>query len=88
VMLSIAPRLVRRDVARRLPPVHVDFAGALRRGVKRFRQMHPGEGYFGSPAVAKADTGRRIMTLRARSIAGDLLRALDAWRPPRARRRP
>jgi len=88
VMLSVAPRLVRREVARRLPPVRVDFAGALRRGVKRFRQMHPGEGYFGSPAVAKAETGRRIMALRARLIAGDLLRALDAWRPRRARRRP
>ena len=88
VMLSVAPRLVRRDVARRLTPVRVDFSAALRRGVKRFRQMHPGDGYFGSPGVARADTGRRIMALRARLIAGDLLRALDAWHPSRARRRP
>jgi len=28
------------------------------------------------------------MALRARLIAGDLLRALDAWRPSRARLRP
>jgi hypothetical protein len=87
-MLSVAPRLVRRGVARRLPPVRVDFAAALRRGATRFRQMHRGDGYFGSPAVARAETGRRIMALRARLIAADLLRALDAWRPSRARRRP
>lgn len=80
VMLSVDPRLVRRDIARRLPPARVDFRAALRRGVKSFRQMHPGgDGYFGSPAVARAETGRRIMALRARLIAGELLRALDAW---------
>jgi creatinine amidohydrolase len=89
VMLSVASRLVRRDVARGLPPVRIDFRAALRRGVKRFRTMNPtGAGYFGSPSVARAETGRRIMTLRARLIARDLLRALDAWRPSRGRRHP
>jgi creatinine amidohydrolase len=88
VMLSVAPRLVRRGVARGLPPVRVDFRAALRRRVKRFRQMHAGDGYFGSPAVARAETGRRIMALRARLIAADLLRALDAWRLPRGPRHP
>lgn len=88
VMLSLDPRLVRRAVARRLPPSRVDFAALLRRGVKRFRRMDPGgQGYFGSPALGRADTGRRAMALRARLIAADLLRALDAWRPP-SRRRP
>lgn len=86
VMLSVAPRLVRRGVARRLPPARVDFRAALRRGVKRFRDMNPrGDGYFGSPSLARAATGRRIMSLRARLIAADLLRALDAWHP-KARR--
>jgi creatinine amidohydrolase/Fe(II)-dependent formamide hydrolase-like protein len=88
VMLSAAPRLVRRAVARGLPPVRVDFRGALRRGVRRFSQMRRGEGYFGSPALARAETGRRIMTLRARLIARDLLQALDARRPARTPRRP
>jgi creatinine amidohydrolase len=85
VMLAVAPRLVRRDVARRLPPVRVDFRGALRRGVKRFRQMGAGDGYFGSPAVARAETGHRIMTLRARLIATEIVRAFEEWRPPRER---
>ena len=88
VMLSVDPRLVRRDIARRLPPARVDFRAALRRGVTSFRRMHPrGDGYFGSPAVARAQTGRRIMALRARLIAADVLQALDAWRP-RGLRRP
>ena len=92
VMLAIAPRLVRRDVARRLRPARVDFREALRRGVKGFRQMHPGgRGYFGSPALARAETGRRAMALRGGLIAAELVRALDAWRPrgvsgPRPRR--
>ena len=82
VMLSVAPHLVRRDVARRLPPVRVDFRAALRRGVRRFRDMHAGgKGYFGSPAVARAQTGRGIMALRARLVAVQVLGALDAWRP-------
>jgi creatinine amidohydrolase len=82
VMLSVAPGLVRRRIARGLAPTRVDFRGALRRGVTRFRDMHPrGEGYFGSPAVARPETGRRIMALRARLIADDIVRALDAWRP-------
>lgn len=82
VMLAIDPRLVKRDVARRLPPARVDFRAALARGVNRFRDMHPaGRGYFGSPALAHAETGRRAMALRARLLAGDLLRALDGWRP-------
>ena len=88
VMLAIAPRLVRRGVARRLPPARVDFAGALHRGVRSFREMNPGgRGYFGSPALARAATGRGAMALRARRIAEELLRALDAWRSPRRRGR-
>ena len=84
VMLSVAPRLVRREVARRLRPTRVDFSAALRRGIRSFRAMHPaGDGYFGSPALARAETGRRVMALRARLIATDILRALDAWRPHR-----
>jgi hypothetical protein len=43
--------------------------------------MHPrGRGYFGSPAHARRETGRRAMALRARLIARDLLAALGATR--------
>jgi creatinine amidohydrolase len=78
-VLATAPHLVRRDVARRLPAAWVDWRGALARGVRTFRAMHPrGRGYFGSPASARAATGRRAMALRGRLIADDLLERLRA----------
>jgi creatinine amidohydrolase len=78
-MLAAAPRLVRRDIARRLPPAWVDWRGALARGARTFRAISPGgRGYFGSPAKGRAATGRRAMALRAKLIAADLLEVLRA----------
>jgi len=87
MMLAVAPALVRRAVARRLPAAWVDWAGALARGARTFKAMNRGgRGYFGSPAAARASTGRRVMALRGRLIATALLTALAAW-PPRRQRR-
>lgn len=84
VMLAVAPALVRRAVARRLPPVWTDWAAALARGVRRFERMQPGgRGYFGWPAAARAETGRRVMALRGRLIAAALLEDLGRWPPSR-----
>jgi hypothetical protein len=61
----------------------VDWQAALGRGTRTFRAMHPtGRGYFGSPAMGRAETGRRAMSLRGRLIAAELLAALG----PRRRR--
>src|SRR5439155_16933991 len=80
------PALVRRALARRLPPIWVDFHGRLRAGARNFRELGPGgAGYFGWPATARAATGRTVMKLRARLIAAELLAALDP--PARASRR-
>jgi creatinine amidohydrolase/Fe(II)-dependent formamide hydrolase-like protein len=80
MMLSVAPRLVRRAAARRLPPAWVDWAAALARGARRFERMQPGgRGYFGWPAAARAATGRRVMSLRGRLIAATLLAQLAGW---------
>jgi len=88
MMLSVAPRLVRRAAARRLPPAWVDWAGALARGVRRFERMpRGGRGYFGWPAAARAPTGRRVMALRGRLIAAALLADLAAWPRSGVRRR-
>jgi creatinine amidohydrolase/Fe(II)-dependent formamide hydrolase-like protein len=85
MMLATAPRLVRRRIARGLAPVWVDFRGALARGARNFRDFAPGgAGYFGAPAAARAVTGRRVMALRGRLIAHELLAALgpSPGRPP------
>jgi creatinine amidohydrolase/Fe(II)-dependent formamide hydrolase-like protein len=77
LVLARRPDLVRRAVARRLPPVWVDFRGALRQGARRFEEIAPGGlGYFGWPAAARASTARRALALRGRLIARELLRAL------------
>ncbi len=90
MMLSVAPGLVRRAIARRLPPAWLDWAAALARGVRRFERMDPsGRGYFGWPAAGRAETGRRVMALRGRLIAAALLEDLarDPLRGVRRRRR-
>jgi len=80
MMLAVAPALVRRAQARRLPPVWVDWAAALRRGATSFERMAPGgRGYFGWPAAARAVTGRRVLALRGRLIAAALVEDLRAW---------
>jgi creatinine amidohydrolase len=70
LMLATRPDLVRRRLARRLPPRWVDFRAALARGARAFEQMDPGgRGYFGWPAAARPATARRAMALRARLMA-------------------
>ena len=77
LVLARRPDLVRRAVARRLPPVWVDFRAALRKGAKRFEEIAPGGlGYFGWPAAARAVTARRALALRGRLMAAEIIRAL------------
>jgi creatinine amidohydrolase len=76
-VLAVAPRLVRQRLAHRLRPVRVDFRAGLRRRRPSFKAMDPkGRGYFGSPALARAQTGRRAMALRVRLIAAEIVAAL------------
>ena len=90
LVLARRPDLVRRAVARRLPPVWVDFRAALRKGAKRFEQIAPGGlGYFGWPAAARAVTAKRALKLRGRLMAREIIRALADRKPSvrgRARR--
>ena len=88
VVLSVRPSLVRRRGIRRLPPLWIDYAAALSKGIRSFREMAPhGRGSFGWPAAARAETGRRVLALRARLIAAELIPALNSWRPRRRRTR-
>ncbi len=80
MVLATRPRLVRRGVARRLPPVWVDFRAGLARGARNFRDLGARRGYVGWPAAARATTGRRAMALRGRLIGQALVAALEAWR--------
>ena len=80
MMLAVRPDLVRRTLARRLPPAWVDWRARLTPGTT-FRRMHPrGRGYFGTPAAGRAATGRRALRMRGRLIAAELIAALQATR--------
>ncbi|HKC08317.1 MAG TPA: hypothetical protein VKJ67_15705, partial [Methylomirabilota bacterium] len=82
LVLARRPDLVRRAIARRLPPVWVDFRAALRKGAKRFEEIAPGGlGYFGWPAAARAVTARRALALRGRLMAAEIIRVLGPRRP-------
>lgn len=91
MVLSRQPELVRRPLARRLPPVWLDFRRSLRRGARRFEEIDPrsrAQGYFGWPAAARAETGERVMALRGRLIAREIIASLRAYEPAtRSRRR-
>ncbi|MGH7418766.1 MAG: hypothetical protein ACREKB_13425 [Candidatus Rokuibacteriota bacterium] len=55
----------------------VDWSAGLRRRAPSFKAMDPkGRGYFGSPALAQAKTGRQAMARRARLIAAEIVTAL------------
>jgi creatinine amidohydrolase len=83
LVLAVRPRLVRARLARRLPPHWIDVRAALAAG-QTFGEMDAsGRGYFGWPAVARALTGRRALTLRARLLARVVLAGLG---PPLRRR--
>jgi creatinine amidohydrolase/Fe(II)-dependent formamide hydrolase-like protein len=89
LVLARRPDLVRRAVARRLPPVWVDFRAALRKGARRFEQIAPGgAGYFGWPAAARAVTARRALALRGRLMAGEIIRTLGRAPAPADRTPP
>jgi len=82
-MLSVSPGLVRRSLARKLPPAWVDFRERLKKGARRFREIdRKTRGYFGWPAVARAETATQVMKLRGKLIAAEVIRALG----PRRRR--
>jgi creatinine amidohydrolase len=88
LVLATRPELVRRAVARRLPPLWVDVHERLARGARTFREIHgKTRGYFGWPAAARRDTALRVMRLRGRLIAAEVLRALGGPRRSRKRRR-
>ena len=83
LVLATRPDLVRRSLARKLPPAWVDFRARLAKGARRFRDIDAGtRGYFGWPAAARPETALEVMRLRGRLIAAEVLRALS----PRRRR--
>jgi creatinine amidohydrolase/Fe(II)-dependent formamide hydrolase-like protein len=63
------PELVARDSAEKLKP-NLDYdIDAFRAETVKYEVLSNGCGYFGSPQVATAETGRRLLDVRSRNMA-------------------
>jgi len=63
------PELVDRDTAQKLPPNLKYDVDAFRSETVKYEILSNGSGYFGSPAVATAETGRKLLAIRSRNMA-------------------
>ena len=63
LMLAAAPHLVNDDVRRGLPTLEVDLPGAIKQGATNFLEAGGPDAYFGAPAQATADEGRRLFAV-------------------------
>lgn len=73
IVLAERPELVRETIRMSLPPNPASLSAAIRAGEKTFEAAGGPRAYFGWPADATADEGRRTI-----AILGDLL-AEAAW---------
>jgi creatinine amidohydrolase len=76
--LHAFPELVKQDIAGRLEPNFDYDVEAFRGETKDYGSLSNGRGYFGSPQSGSAETGRKVIAIRGRNIAGVILKA---WRP-------
>ncbi|MFQ5917036.1 MAG: creatininase family protein, partial [Candidatus Binatia bacterium] len=70
------PDLVDRKVLRQLGPNFDYDVDALRDEKEKYWVLSSGRGYFGSPGVASTETGRTLVNVRGRNIAGVILKTL------------
>lgn len=60
LMLAAAPHLVNDGVRRTLAPLAIDLPGAIKRGATNFLEAGGPDAYFGEPAAASPEEGRRL----------------------------
>jgi hypothetical protein len=70
--------LVDREIAQSLQPNVSYDLNAFRAESVNYHILSNGTGYFGSPAVARSDTGRELLAVRGRNMAGIILKAFTA----------
>lgn len=74
LMLAAAPELVDETARRALPSLAIDLPGAIKAGAKDFLEAGGPAAYFGAPALASADEGRRLYEI----ITAATLEAMQA----------
>lgn len=61
IVLAERPDLVRREIARALPPNAVSLSRAIREGKRTFEEAGGPRAYFGDPAAASAEEGHQTV---------------------------
>lgn len=74
LMLAAAPELVNEEIRRGLPSLSVDLPQAIKNGATNFLEAGGPNAYFGAPALASAEEGRRLFEI----ITSATLEAMQA----------
>ena len=76
VMMAAAPALVREEILRDLPPNAASLSDAIREGKSTFEEAGGPRAYFGYPAEATAEEGRRTIDALGEILAEAVEEAL------------
>jgi creatinine amidohydrolase len=61
IVLAVRPDLVKEEIRSGLPPIEASLSRAIRRGARTFEEADGPRAYFGRPAEATAEEGRRTI---------------------------
>lgn len=79
MFLHSRPDLVNRDVLAALPTGLNYDPEEFHSGKKSFKEISEGgRGYFGSPSLATPELGKKVLTIRGKNLADEILKALKA----------
>jgi creatinine amidohydrolase len=78
--LHVFPELVKKDLIATLEANFDYDVNAFRGETRDYWSLSNGRGYFGSPQSGSAETGKKILEIRGRNIAGVILKA---WGEPK-----
>lgn len=69
LVMALRPDLVREEERRRLAPLWIDLPARLREGARTFRDAGSELAYFGDPAAATVEEGRRLLAALGEIVA-------------------
>jgi creatinine amidohydrolase len=84
IVLAERPDLVRNDVRRSLAAVAASLSAAIAEGKRTFEEAGGPRAYFGDPAAASADEGRKTIATLGTILADAVIEALEVERGPAA----
>ena len=77
VVMAARPELVREEIRRSLEPNPQSLSVAIREGKKTFEEAGGDQAYFGDPAAASAEEGRRTIEILGEILEEAILAEMD-----------